>query len=126
MTDCAWKFPERAGLLMMKPKRFPNLTALWLLTIAGASGQALAGGPGEEVIVVYNSRLPESKQVADYYASRRQVPARQVLGLELPVSETMTRMEFLGQLQQPLLQRLVEDKLFVFGPATNHLPNAKP
>jgi uncharacterized protein (TIGR03790 family) len=99
---------------------------LLFLTIAGASFNAVAASPGEEVIVVYNSRLPESKQVADHYAARRQVPDQQIVGLKLPVTETMTRAEFLDQLQKPLLQRLVDDKLFVFGPATNQMPNAKP
>src|SRR5688572_13318760 len=65
--------------------------ALLLLTIGGASFDAVAASPGDEVIVVYNSRLPESKQVAEHYAARRQVPGHQVVGLELPVTETMTR-----------------------------------
>ena len=42
------------------------------------------------------------------------------------MTETMTRKEFLDLLQKPLLQRLVDDKLFIFGPATNQLPSAKP
>jgi uncharacterized protein (TIGR03790 family) len=88
--------------------------------------RAAAANPGAEVVVVYNSRLPESKQVADYYATRRQVPTNQVFGLELPVTETMTRTEFLDQLQKPLLKKLLDEKLFAFGPATNKFPNAKP
>ena len=34
---------------------------------------------GDEVVVVYNSRVPESKAVAEYYAQVRQVPEKQIL-----------------------------------------------
>jgi len=33
-----------------------------------------ARASGDEVVVIYNSRLPESKAVAEYYARARQVP----------------------------------------------------
>ena len=86
---------------------------------------ALAGNAATEVVVVYNSRVPESKEVAEYYALRRQVPKEQVFGLDLPAGEAMSRKEFLDQLQQPLLKKLEESKLLVFGSATNRAPDAK-
>jgi uncharacterized protein (TIGR03790 family) len=93
--------------------------------VAMAPGKLSAASPGEEVAVVFNSRVPESKDVADYYARRREVPAGQVFGLELPTSETLTRQEYLEKLQGPLLKKLEAEKLFVFGPATNRAPGAK-
>jgi len=75
-----------------------------------------------EVVVVYNSRVPESKEVAEYYALKRQVPKEQVFGFELPTGEAMTRKEYLEQLQQPLFKKLEEGKLLVFSPATNKPP----
>lgn len=71
---------------------------------------------GALVVVVYNTRMPESKQVAEYYAQRRQVPTNQIFGLDLPVTESMTRAEFIERLQQPLLKALEAEKLFTFGP----------
>jgi uncharacterized protein (TIGR03790 family) len=68
------------------------------------------------VVVVYNSRVPESRQVADHYASVRRVPAAQVVGLELPAGENMTRAEYREELQAPLLKWLEKEKLFVFEP----------
>ena len=32
---------------------------------------------GESVVVVYNSRMPLSKKVAEHYAEKRQVPSEQ-------------------------------------------------
>ncbi len=54
----------------------------------------LARAGGDEVVVIYNSRLPESKAVADHYALLRQVPENQVFGFALPTNEEMSRLEF--------------------------------
>jgi uncharacterized protein (TIGR03790 family) len=78
------------------------------------------------VLVIYNSRLPESKQVAEYYAQRRAVPNDQVWGLDLPTSEAISRGEFNERLQQPLLKKLEENKLWVLSPATNKLSEPRP
>src|SRR5882724_10497724 len=53
-----------------------------------------AVGPGDEVIVVYNTQLPDSKAVAGHYAELRQVPASQVFGFALSTGEDMSRAEF--------------------------------
>lgn len=70
--------------------------------------------PGSEVVVIYNRRMPESRQVAEYYASRRQVPTNQVWSFDLPTGETMTRAEYRDLLQDPFLKRLESEKLFQF------------
>jgi len=92
---------------------------LWVLTLSCGSLLATLELPGAdlgaEVIVIFNSRMPESKQVAEYYAQRRQVPADQVFGLDLPVTESMSRAEFLDQLHRPLLKKLEEAQLVTVG-----------
>jgi len=96
---------------------------LFLLQLAACVLASLScAGQGGEVIVVYNSRLPDSKLVADYYAQRRSVPTNQLLGLDLPTGEAMTRQEFVENLQKPLAGHLVAQKLFAYGPATNRFP----
>ncbi len=69
---------------------------------------------GSSVLVVYNSKMPESKEVADHYARKRAVPATQVLGFELPTSESMTRREFIQSLWEPLSQALEDGQLWQF------------
>jgi uncharacterized protein (TIGR03790 family) len=78
----------------------------------GLSAGALAAGRGDEAVVIYNNRMPESKDLAFYYAQRREVPTNQVFGFELPTTETMTRAEFRDELQKPLLKALERQKLF--------------
>ena len=102
-----------------------RLFAACLCPVLGFVLAAATGQAATEVVIVFNSRVPESKEVAEYYAQRRQIPKEQVFGLELPTAEAMSRKEFLDQLQQPLLQKLEEGKLLVFSPATNQAPDAK-
>jgi uncharacterized protein (TIGR03790 family) len=81
---------------------------------------------GDEVVVIYNNRMPGSKLVAEHYAQMRQVPEAQVYGFDLPVTEEMTRAEFGDALQFPLASRLVVDKLWRFGSVTNAATNGQP
>lgn len=99
-------------------------TRLVLLLLATAPLFVRAGG--DEVVVVYNTRMPGSKMVAEHYAKMRQVPEAQVYGFDLPVTEEMTRAEFRDALQFPLAGRLVVDKLWRFGSVTNAATNSQP
>ncbi|MFO1487554.1 MAG: TIGR03790 family protein [Verrucomicrobiota bacterium] len=85
-----------------------TLLALLLLA-AGLTAQA--SRPGEEVVVVYNSRLPESKSIAEHYARLRQVPTNQIFGFNLSTGIEMSRGEFTDHLQKPLA-KLFEDRGF--------------
>ncbi len=93
--------------------RIAAVQAAACITLGACS--ALAAEPGSTVVVVYNRAMPESKQVATYYAQRRDVPESQVLGFDLPPSETISRTDYLAKLEQPFLEQLREKKLFTFG-----------
>jgi len=89
-----------------------GFAALCLLSLL-VSVTAHAGG--DEVVVVYNSRLPESKEVAEEYAAARNVPARQIFGLALTTNEIITRADFTNLLQKPLSADLEGADLWQFG-----------
>lgn len=97
------------------------LLGIWL---GGLAWAAFAGG--DEVVVVYNSRMTESKAVADYYARKRDVPKEQVVGFELPNTEEMSRAEFRSDLQRQLVRKLEDLKLWQ--PGSGEIPgtNGKP
>lgn len=82
--------------------------------------------PGDEVVVVYNTRVPESKEIAQYYALKRQVPTNQVFGFDLPTGEDMSRKEYEILLELPLAKAIRSNQLWHFEsqlvPATNHQP----
>jgi len=106
----------------MKKLRRLNL----LVVLAAALTPWRTFGGGEEVVLVYNSRIPESKAVAEHYAALRHVPTKQIFGFALSLDETMTRADFTDFLQKPLADKLEAAGLWKFGevaiPATNNYP----
>ena len=100
------------------------LSAILVLSVALFPWLAQAGG--DEVVLIYNSRMPESKVVAEHYAAARQVPTNQIFGFALSLDEEMTRADFTDFLQKPLAEKLVAAGLWKFGdtviPATNNYP----
>ena len=95
------------------------LTAAWLPGLALAFCVPRAQGQGNEVVVIYNTRLAESRDVAEHYAEVRHVPAGQVLGVDLTDAEVVSRAEFRDRLQLPLTKMLTERKLWVLEATTN-------
>jgi uncharacterized protein (TIGR03790 family) len=101
----------------------------WILggTLLSIALRVWAANPGDEVVVVYNSRVPESRKLAEYYAQKRQVPTNQIFGFELSTTEEMSRGEFDHALQLPLAQEIKANRLWHFEtevvPATNQQPS---
>ena len=113
------------NLSMYALKREALLLALAVVACSG--GTCLrAASPGDEVVIVYNTRVPESKGVADYYAERRHVPANQIFGFALSTNEDMTRAEFRSALQKPLAETLKKQKLWQIGPSIVHATTNQP
>lgn len=69
---------------------------------------------GAQVAVVYNTNNPDSKAVAEHYAAARSIPDRQVIGLDMPAEEEITRKDFDKRIQEPLLEKLEKLDLFRF------------
>lgn len=101
-----------------------NRLATFFLTVIAAC--AHGANPGDEVVVVYNSRMPESKSVADHYAQMRRVPTNQVFGLTLSTNIEMTRQDFADHLQRPLANVFERERFWHIGSelvaSTNDLP----
>lgn len=100
--------------------------ALGAFVLVLASGFARGAESGDSVVVIYNKRMPESKAVADYYASKRRVPDSQVIGYNLPTTETMARAEFRDGLQRPLFSYLVLRGIFTLALPEPVPPSANP
>src|SRR5258708_28168978 len=86
----------------------------------------LAADQGDEVVLVFNTKVPESREIAEHYAAKRVVPANQVFGFDLPTGEDMSRRGFEILLQLPLAQVLKTNHVSHFQtqlvPATNQQP----
>ncbi len=91
-----------------RQSNYQHMKIIWfkLVIFVFALAPYLAKAGGDEVIVIYNMRLPESKEVAEYYAQRRHVPTNQVFGFDLPTGADISRTEYHDALEKPLAKRL--------------------
>jgi hypothetical protein len=102
---------------IMKPLKMTLAIKKWCL-LAGCvfvAGQGMCdqdSGDGDEVIVIYNSSLPDSKAVADHYVELRHIPQNQVFGFNLTTNEDISRAEFRNVLQRPLAEKIEQKKLW--------------
>jgi len=79
-------------------------TALFLVF----AGTASATGLADRVILVANSDAPGSLAIARHYAEVRGVPPANIIGLRMPLAETITWKEFVATVWQPLEDELVK------------------
>jgi uncharacterized protein (TIGR03790 family) len=91
-----------------------------------ALAPCLAWAGGDEVVVVYNRNLPESKAVAMDYARLRHVPEKQIYGFALTTDEVISRSDFHDLLQVPLAEKLATSGLWKFGETTIPGANGRP
>lgn len=80
------------------------LLALALFFCRPAPGAAALSA--SDLLVVYNRALPASEQVARYYAAQRNVPADNLIGLDLPHSEQISPDRYQAALYTPLRDRV--------------------
>jgi len=89
MTACAWRFS--IGLL-----------GLVACTLHAQSERPRPSREAAATLVVFNTRDPESRALADYYAERRFIPYEQVIGLDCPTEEEITRAQYTETVEMPL------------------------
>jgi hypothetical protein len=92
--------------------RLKTVSLLLVLVFLVASGQALAGGGPEYVLLVVNSRDAGSKTIANYYIDARRIPANNVLYLDWKLGDRYISIEqFRNELLLPIQQFLNKRKL---------------
>ncbi len=77
----------------------------WAALLVGLLFGGTAFGAGRDAaatVVVYNKSSPDSKSLALYYAGRRNIPPAQVIGLNCPESEEITRSDYEAWIAAPL------------------------
>ena len=56
----------------------------------------------DRVLILVNSRVPESVSVGQYYATKRNIPAANILRLKTAATEEIPAEEFKNQIETPL------------------------
>lgn len=72
---------------------------LWLVAVLPVSAKEL---DPHSVAVLYNSAVPESKQLADTFREARNIPEGNLIGLEMPVAQEISREDYITKIQNPL------------------------
>jgi uncharacterized protein (TIGR03790 family) len=88
-----------------RPVRKPIVIPACLL-LAVLSGHVRA--QPDETVVLVNANSPPSRELAVYYAERREIPQENIIALDLPVTELMVREDYDRRLRDPLIAALRE------------------
>ncbi len=99
-----------------------------ILAVLLLSSVFLVGAPipPESVAVLYNSQVPESKDLAEFYAQMRKIPVTNLVGLKLSDKGQITRKTYNSTLRDPLRKIFVERGWWTMGtnPQGNRLPTS--
>src|SRR4051812_16810342 len=64
----------------------------------------------KDVVVVANKNVPASREVADHYIAKRKVPKENLVVLDLPAGEDISRADYDAKLAAPLREALKDRK----------------
>jgi len=105
MLDLAGKSRQRFRV------NAPSVIRWFLVLPLTMAVHAFAAGPENEfasrVLVLANSRQPESVKLAEFYAEKRGIPKVNIIAMPMPESETISWRDFLDQIYNPLQRDLV-------------------
>ena len=79
-----------------------RLIALILTLLAVFPRLALAVPSPASVAVLYNPAVPESRQLAEIYRKARDIPAENLIALEMPVEADISRADYEKSILKPL------------------------
>lgn len=92
--------------------RFTPFAILLFLLVPFSHALAGKRSDADSTLVVFNSSDPVSPALAKYYADKRHIPAENLVGLDCPEVEEITRGEFDRDIAGPLRKTLTERKLW--------------
>ncbi len=83
-----------------------------ILIILVCSGTGLALEP-DEILIIANSDIPASTQIAQYYRARRSIPSANILALPLGTSldDTISRADYKKTIAEPIIAKLYSPEL---------------
>jgi uncharacterized protein (TIGR03790 family) len=83
---------------------------VFTLAIAGTSSLSSLALEPADVWLVVNKNVPESRRVADYYMAKRHVPKENVIELDLPKGEDISRSDYDVKMVGPVREALKNHK----------------
>jgi uncharacterized protein (TIGR03790 family) len=96
----------RAPATAVIDRRYSFILCAFLCLVVAIPVMRSADDLASRVIILANSRQPESVRLAEFYAEKRAVPVANIIALPLPEAESITWREFIDQVYQPLQDEL--------------------
>ena len=93
--------PESPGLSLQSPATAPAEVHASVPALPPLSSEL-----ADHLLVVYNQDDPDSKGLADYYATRRNIPVERVLAISCPTVEEITRDQYEETIREPITEYL--------------------
>lgn len=98
----------RSGQMAAKPHAGAvRILLVMLITLAGGILLGQENEAAGRVVVLANADDSESRRIAEYYATKRGIPADNIIALSLPKAETISWREFVVGVWQPLQDELI-------------------
>ncbi len=85
------------------PEVVPPGSGIFPDTFHESSPVLAADDLAAHLLVVYNTNDPDSKGLADYYSSKRNIPPERVLGISCPNADEITRVQYDDTIRSPII-----------------------
>lgn len=87
----------------------------WICFFAGLwLGTDLSMADSGEVAVVWSRQIPESRDVAKYYATRRGIPETHLIEIDVAAGVTISRDDYILRIERPIKRALEDQGLMKF------------
>jgi len=100
------------------PEVIPPGTGIFPETVQPPNPMAETEDLADHLLVVYNTNDPDSQGLAQYYASKRNIPAERVLAISTSDSEEITRQQFEDTIRSPIVSYLCQKDWMAREPQT--------
>ena len=90
---CVWKF--RLALFLLVGS---------LVVVAAQEDKGRPSTESSATLVIFNNQDPDSRSLAEYYGKQRGIPPRQIIGLDCPLQEEISRLQYQTTMEKPLRQ----------------------
>lgn len=89
-----------------------------------ASPENIQPGPDEfnyapHTLVLYRAKDEDSKMLASYYAEKRRIPEQNLIPLDCPAQETISREDYVRTIEEPLRTELTKRGMWKLGKVEN-------
>src|SRR5213595_843829 len=97
------KLGGEAARYSRRPRRGRSALRVFAFVLLLAINAAAAEQPlADSTIVVYNKTVPDSVELAKFYADKRGIAADHLIGLDCPTEEEITREQYDATIAAPL------------------------